>query len=150
MMRACMILNQGLPPYAPEITPETELNKAYTQQAGEFEGLLDQIDPEGDIDRRLFPMVAYFNAAESLPLDIIVAAIAGLLVWMFMPNYYSIMEYVAYMALAAFLAIQFLRARSRKARAEQQMRRMGLKLDQRHPLTLRQLAKYRRRSVTVH
>lgn len=150
LMRACMLLNRDIPPHAPDITPETVLNKSYTQQAAEFESLLERIDPEGDIDRTLFPAVAYFNAAESLPLDIILAAIAALLIWMFMPNYYSIMEYVAYMAVAAYLAIQFLRARSARERAARQMRRMGLNPQERHPLTLRQLVKYRQRHVTIH
>lgn len=150
LMRACIVLNQDIPPHAPDVTPETVLNKTYTQQAAEFESLLERIDPERDIDRRLFPVVAYFNAAESLPLDIILAAIAALIVWVFMPNYYSIMEYVTYVAIGGYLVVQFLRARSKRERAEQQMRRMGLNPRERHPLTLRQLVKYRQRKVTLH
>ena len=150
LMRACIVLNQDSPPHAPDVTPETVLNKTYTQQAAEFESLLERIDPERDIDRRLFPAVAYFNAAESLPLDIILAAIAALIVWVFMPNYYSIMEYVTYVAIGGYLVVQFLRARSKRERAEQQMRRMGLNPRERHPLTLRQLVKYRQRKVTLH
>ena len=60
------------------------------------------------------------------------------------------MEYVTYVAIGGYLVVQFLRARSKRERAEQQMRRMGLNPRERHPLTLRQLVKYRQRKVTLH
>ena len=66
LMRACALMNRELPPGAPEYTPETELNRSYARQQAEFEALLERIDPEGDIDRAIFPMLAYFNASVAI------------------------------------------------------------------------------------
>lgn len=150
LMRACVLMNRDLPPGAPEYTAETELNRSYTTQAAEFEALLEKIDPEGDIDRRIFPILAFFTASEGWPLDIIFAATAAFLVWIFMPNWYGIMEYAAYTAIAGFVAIQYLRARRVRQRAERGMARLGINPDSEPALTLRMLVKYRVMPPTIH
>tara|TARA_R110000868_G_scaffold86206_2_gene241824 strand:- start:7349 stop:7846 length:498 start_codon:yes stop_codon:yes gene_type:complete len=150
LMRACALMNRELPPGAPEYTPETELNRSYTRQVAEFEALLDKIDPEGDVDRSIFPMLAYFTASEGWPADVIFGAVAAFCVWIFMPNWYGIMEYAAYMAIAGYVAIQYLRSRRARERANEEMLRRGLSLDGEHQLTLRMLVKYRRLPVTIH
>tara|TARA_R110000868_G_scaffold545_4_gene4062 strand:+ start:17793 stop:18290 length:498 start_codon:yes stop_codon:yes gene_type:complete len=150
LMRACVLMNRDLPPRAAEYTPETELNRSYTTQSAEFETLLAKIDPEGDIDRAIFPTLAYFTASEGWPVDIIFAALAAFLVWLFMPNWYGIMEYAAYTAIAGFVAVQYLRARRVRERAERGMQRLGLQPGVDQSLTLRMLVKYRKIPVTLH
>ena len=149
-MRACMIMNRDLPAHAPEYTAETELNRSYTQQSAEFEALLDKIDPEGDIDRDLFPSIAYFTQSEGWPLDIIFAGIAGLLVWLFMPNWYGIGKFVGFVVVGAYAAIQYLRSRRVRENALMEMQRRGLNPEAYHALTLRTLVKYRKPPVTLH
>ena len=73
-----------------------------------------------------------------------------MLVWLFLPDWYGVAEYVAYLAIAGFVAIQYLRARRLRERARAEMIRLGLDPDKRHPLTLRILARYRKRPVTLH
>jgi hypothetical protein len=150
LMRACMLMNRDLPAGAPEYTAETELNRVYTQQVAEFDELLSKIDPEHEINHDIFPVLAHFSSSEGWPLDIILAAFAWLCVWLFMPNYYGIFEYVAYMAISAFVAIQYLRSRRVRERAKYEMRMMGLDPSAHHPLTLRMLVKYRKESITRH
>jgi len=150
LMRACMIMNRDLPPGVPEYTAESELNKVYTQQVAEFDELLTRIDPDQEIDRKIFPVLAHFSASEGWPLDIIVAALAILLIWLFMPNYYGILKYVTYLGVAGFVAVQYLRTRRIRERAAFEMKRLGLDPAERHPLTLRMLVKYRKIPVTLH
>ena len=150
LMRACAVMNRDLPPHAPEYTPETELNRSYTTQSAEFETLLAKIDPEGDIDRSIFPMLAFFTASEGWPVDIIFAALAAFLVWIFMPNWYGIMEYAAYTVIAGFVAIQYLRARRVRERATREMQRLGLPPGEENALTLRMLVRYRVMPATIH
>ncbi|WP_339749541.1 hypothetical protein [uncultured Maricaulis sp.] len=150
LMRACALMNRDLPSHAPEYTPETELNRSYTTQSAEFETLLAKIDPEGDIDRSIFPTLAFFTASEGWPLDIIFAAIAAFLVWIFMPNWYGIMEYAAYGVIAGFVMVQYLRARRVRERATRDMPLLGLHSGEVNSLTLRMLVKYRTMPVTVH
>ncbi|MHA6286960.1 hypothetical protein [Maricaulis sp. CAU 1757] len=144
LMRAVMVLNRDLPPHATPYDEDTELNRVYTRQAAEFEALLAKVDPEGEIDRELFPVLAYFNASESWPLDIILGAVAALLVWQFLPDWYGVAEYLAYLMIFAWIAIQYLRARRRGQVARTSARRLGLDPDAEHRLTLRQLVRYRR------
>jgi hypothetical protein len=150
LMRACIIMNRVLPPGAPPYTEETELNRVYTQQAAGFADLLERIDPEGEIDPAMFPVLAHFSAAESWPIDILIAAFAALGVMLFMPNYFGVGEYVAYLVILTYIAVQFLRTRRVRERARYEMRRLNLDPNQRHPLTLRMLVKYRRTNITVH
>lgn len=150
LMRACMIMNADLPPGVPEYTPETLLNRAYTQQSAEFESLLERIDPEGDIDPEIFPVLAYFSQSEGWPFDIIIAGFAALGIWLFLPNYAGVAKFTAYVLVGAFLAIQYLRSRRIRERAQTEMRRLGLDPNQDYPLTLRMLVKYRRKPVTIH
>ena len=150
LMRACMIMNRELPPHAPEYTPETELNRNYTQQSAEFEALLDKIDPEGDIDRKIFPTIAFFTQSVGWPLDIILAAMAAFGIWLFMPNWYGIGEFVAYVLVGAYVAIQYLSSRRVRERAVREMKRIGLDPAEEHALTLRMLVKYRKPRVTLH
>jgi hypothetical protein len=150
LMRACMIMNRDLPPGAPQYDEETELNRVYTQQAAGFEELLSRIDPEGEIDPGMFPVLAHFAASESWPIDIIIAAFAALCVFLFLPNFYGVGVYVAYLLISAYVAIQFLRTRRVRERAAFEMRRMKLNPSVRHPLTLRMLVRYRRSNLTVH
>ncbi len=144
VMRACLYLNRELPAGADPYSETTHLNRVWATQSAEFERLLAVIDPEGDIDPAIFPVLAFFDPSENWPLDIILAAIAGLLVWLFLPDWYGIAEYVAYLAIAGFVAIQYLRARRVRERARAEMIRLGLDPDRRHPLTLRILARYRK------
>lgn len=150
LMRACMIMNRDQPAHAEPYHEDTELNRVYTRQSAEFEALLAQIDPEGDIDHDIFPVLAYFNASENWPLDILIAAAAALLVWLFLPDWYGVTEYLAYLAIAGYVAIQYLRARRLRERARAGALRLGLNPQAEHKLTLRQLVKYRRKPVTVH
>ncbi|WP_300543203.1 hypothetical protein [Maricaulis sp.] len=150
LIRACMILNEDRPAHADPVTEDTRLNQVFARQSAEFEALLDRIDPEGDIDRSIFPVLAYFTASEGWPLDIILAAIAALGIWLFLPDWFGVAEYVAYLGVAGFVAIQYLRARRRRERARAEMLRLGLNPEQEHPLTLRILVRYRRQPVTIH
>jgi len=150
LMRACLRLNQDLPRGAETHTETTHLNQVWATQSAEFERLLEIVDPEGDIDRSIFPVLAFFDPSENWPLDIILAAIAALLVWVFLPDWYGVAEFVAYLAIAGFVAIQYLRARRLRDRARAEMIRLGLDPDKRHPLTLRILVRYRKPPVTVH
>ncbi|WP_291845034.1 hypothetical protein [Maricaulis sp.] len=150
LMRACLYLNRELPPGAEPYTEMTHLNRVWATQSAEFDRLLEIIDPEADIDRRIFPVLAFFDPSENWPLDIILAGFAALLVWLFLPDWYGVAEYVAYLAIAGFVAIQYLRARRLRERARAEMIRLGLDPDKRHPLTLRILARYRKRPVTLH
>lgn len=150
LMRACMIMNRDLPPGAPPFTEETVLNTAYTQEAVEFEDLLEKIDPEREIDRSIFPILAHFNAAEGWPLDLILAGFAAIGVWIFMPNYAGVGKFVGYLLVASYVAIQYLRTRRVRQRAAFEMQRLGLNPSERHPLTLRMLVRYRMKNATVH
>lgn len=150
LMRACMIMNRDLPVDAPEYTEESALNQVYTQQSSEFEELLSRIDPEGEIDRTIFPILAHFTAPEGWPLDIILAAFAFVGISLWMPNFYGIMKYVAYLIVVSFIAIQHLRTRQTRERAKNEMKTMGLDPFETHPLTLRMLVRYRRSSMTLH
>ena len=67
LMRACMILNRDRPAHADPVDEDTPLNQVYARQSAEFEDLLAQIDPEGDIDRGIFPVLAFFTASEGWP-----------------------------------------------------------------------------------
>ena len=150
LMRACMILNRDRPTQADPVDEDTPLNRVFARQAAEFEALLDRIDPEGDIDRKIFPVLAYFTASEGWPLDVILAIVAALGIWLFLPDWYGVANYVAYLAVAGFVAIQYLRARRKRERARAEMIRLGLDPQKEHPLTLRILVKYRRPPVTLH
>lgn len=158
MMRACMIINRETPAHAPEFTPETPINKAYTQQAAEFESLIRKIDPEGDIDLAEFPVVAFFDPAERWPLDLIIGAGLVLVIYLFLPNWFGVGQFIAYIAVFAYVAISFLLARRKRSRQLMRMRSLGLAPGQRYPLPLRQLVKFRRRplakrapeNVTLH
>ncbi|MDG1416922.1 MAG: hypothetical protein P8J78_06215 [Maricaulis sp.] len=150
LMRACMIMNRDLPPNAPDYTEESPLNQVYTQQASEFEELLAKIDPEGEIDRTIFPILAHFTAPEGWPLDIIVAAFAFVGISLWMPNFYGIMKYVAFLLIIMAVAIQHLRTRRNRNRAKSEMRKLGLDPFETHPLTLRMLVRYRKASLTLH
>lgn len=155
LMRGCVIINDDLPAHAPEFTPDTPINKAYTQQAAEFEVLLAKLDPEGDIDPAKLPSVAFFNPAERWPIDIILGAGLALLVFLFLPNWYGVGEFVAYVLILAYVAVQYLSARQKREREEKYMRRLGMMPGQIYPLTLRQLVKFRRPpgapdNVTLH
>lgn len=150
LMRACMILNRDRPGHADPVDEDTPLNKVYARQSAEFEALLERIDPEGDIDRKIFPVLAYFSASEGWPLDVIIAIVAALGIWLFLPDWYGVANYVAYLAVGGFVAIQYLRARRQRERARAEMIRLGLDAQKEHPLTLRILVKYRRPPVTLH
>ncbi|MEA1941947.1 MAG: hypothetical protein U9P68_06840 [Pseudomonadota bacterium] len=150
LMRACLILNRDRPAHADPIDEDTPLNRVYARQAAEFEALLKRVDPEGDIDRRIFPVLAYFTASEGWPVDIILAIVAALGVWLFLPDWYGVANYVAYLAIGGFVAIQYLRARRARERARAEMLRLGLDPTREHPLTLRILVRYRRPPVTLH
>ena len=154
LMRACLILNRDRPTHADPVTEDTPLNQVYARQSAEFEALLDQIDPEGEVDRRIFPVLAFFTASEGWPVDIIFSIVAALCVWLFLPNWYGLAQFTAYVAIGGFVAIQYLRARRRQERARAEMIRLGLDPTREHPLTLRILVKYRRRDVpagvTIH
>jgi hypothetical protein len=150
LMRACLELNRERPAHAEPIDEDTPLNRVYARQAAEFEALLKRIDPEGDIDRRIFPVLAYFTASEGWPVDIILAIVAALGVWLFLPDWYGVANYVAYLAIGGFVAIQYLRARRARERARAEMLRLGLDPTREHPLTLRILVRYRRSPVTLH
>ena len=150
LMRACMILNRDRPAHADPIDEDTPLNRVYARQAAEFEALLKRVDPEGDIDRKIFPVLAYFTASEGWPVDIIIAIVAALGVWLFLPDWYGVANYVAYLAIGGFVAIQYLRARRARERARAEMLRLGLDPAREHPLTLRILVRYRRPPVTLH
>lgn len=150
LMRACLILNRDRPAHADPIDEDTPLNRVYARQAAEFESLLKRVDPEGDIDRRIFPVLAYFTASEGWPVDIILAIVAALGVWLFLPDWYGVANYVAYLAIGGFVAIQYLRARRARERARAEMLRLGLDPTREHPLTLRILVRYRRPPVTLH
>lgn len=106
--------------------------------------------PEGEIDRELFPTLAYFSASENWPFDVILAAGAALLVWLFLPDWYGVARYCAYLGIIAYVAVQFLRARRAQARARRSMQRLGLKPGRSYKLTLRELVKHRRPAATIH
>jgi hypothetical protein len=150
ILRACMIMNRELPEGAPEYSETTELNAVYTSQAAGFEELLEKIDPESEINPHIFPILNHFSSSENWPLDIILASIAALFVWLFMDNYYGIFKYVAYMTLASYVVIQYLRPRRDRQRAEREMVLMGLDPHEPHPLTLRMLVRYRKRNLTFN
>lgn len=154
LMRACLILNRDRPSHADPITEDTPLNQVYARQSAEFEALLTQIDPEGEVDREIFPVLGFFTASESWPVDIIFSIVAALGVWLFLPNWYGVAYLVAYVAIGGFVAIQYLRARRKKERARAEMIRLGLDPAKDHPLTLRILVKFRRMDVppgvTIH
>ncbi|MDF1769255.1 hypothetical protein [Maricaulis sp.] len=150
LMRACLYLNRELPHGAEPYTEMTHLNRVWATQSAEFERLLELVDPEGDIDPRIIPVLAFFDPSENWPLDIILAAIAALGVWLFLPDWYGIAEYVAYLAIGCFVAVQYLRAQRLRQRARAEIIRLGLDPDRRHPLTLRILVRYRKRPVTIH
>lgn len=150
LMRACLILNRDRPAHADPIDEDTPLNRVYARQAAEFETLLERVDPEGEIDRKIFPVLAYFTASEGWPVDIILAIVAALGVWLFLPDWYGVANYVAYLAIGGFVAIQYLRARRARERARAEMLRLGLDPTREHPLTLRILVRYRRPPVTLH
>jgi len=150
LMRACMILNRDRPAHADPVDEDTPLNQVYVRQSAEFEDLLARIDPEGDIDRGIFPVLAFFTASEGWPVDIIFAIVAALGVWLFLPDWYGVANYVAYLAIAGFVAIQYLRSRRRRERARAEMIRLRLDPEKEHPLTLRILVRYRRQPVTLH
>jgi len=150
LMRACMILNRDRPAHADAIDEDTPLNRVYARQAAEFETLLERVDPEREIDRKIFPVLAYFTASEGWPVDIIIAIVAALGVWLFLPDWYGVANYVAYLAIGGFVAIQYLRARRARERARAEMLRLGLDPTREHPLTLRILVRYRRPAVTLH
>jgi len=150
LMRACLILNRDRPAHADPIDEDTPLNQVYARQAAEFETLLERVDPEGEIDRKIFPVLAYFTASEGWPVDIILAIVAALGVWLFLPDWYGVANYVAYLAIGGFVAIQYLRARRARERARAEMLRLGLDPTREHPLTLRILVRYRRPPVTLH
>ena len=80
----------------------------------------------------------------------ILAIVAALGIWLFLPDWYGVANYVAYLAVAGFVAIQYLRARRKRERARAEMIRLGLDPQKEHPLTLRILVKYRRPPVTLH
>ena len=144
LMRACMILNEDLPPHAREITPDTVINKVYTVEAAEFEEMVGRIDPEGELDLTAFPAVAYFNLDEGWPVDIIIALLLALGVWLFLPDWYGVAEFVAYVLILAYVAVSYLRTRRRRQLQEARMQQLGLKRGQTHPFTLRDLIAYRR------
>lgn len=150
LMRACMILNEDRPAHADPIDEDTALNHVYARQSAEFEALLDRIDPEGDIDRARFPDLAFFAASEGWPADMILAIVAALLIWLFLPDWYGVARYVAYLAVGSFVAIRYLQARRRRERARAAAIRLGLDPEREHRLTLRMLVKYRRKPVTLH
>ncbi|OLF80592.1 hypothetical protein AWH62_15285 [Maricaulis sp. W15] len=155
LMRACLYLNRELPAGAEPYTEMTHLNRVWATQSAEVERLLEIIDPEGDIDRSIFPVLAFFDPSENWPLDIILAAIAALCVWLFLPDWYGVAEYLAYLLIGGFVAIQYLRARRLRERARAEMIKLGLDPEARHPLTLRILVRYRKqpghaRAVTLH
>jgi hypothetical protein len=150
LMRACLLLNRELPGGAERYTELSHLNRIWATQSAEFERLLELIDPEGEIDPTIFPVLAFFDPSENWPLDIILAAIAALLVWVFLPDWYGVAEYVAYLAIAGFVAVQYLRARRLRERARAEMIRLGLDPEKRHPLTLRILVRYRKKPITLH
>lgn len=150
LMRACMIMNADLPSGAPPYTEETQLNQAYTQQSAEFEALLDKIDPEGEIDRDIFPVLAFFTQSEGWPLDIILAGFAVVGIWLFMPNWAGVGHFVSITLVGVYIAVQYLRSRRIRERAQRHMRRLGLNPNEDYPLTLRMLVRYRRPSMAVH
>ena len=150
LMRAVMVLNRDKPPHAEPYSEDTELNRVYTRQSAEFEALLAKIDPEGEIDRDIFPVLAFFNASENWPLDVILGVVAAIGVWLFMPDFYGVGEYLGYLAIFAYVAVQFLRARRRAEKARAAALRLGLNPDVDHQLTLRQLVKFRKPAVTIH
>ncbi|ABI65364.1 hypothetical protein [Maricaulis maris] len=150
LMRACMLLNKDLPLGAEPYTEMSQLNRIWATQSAEVDRLLALIDPEGDIDQSIFPVLAFFDPSEGWPLDIILAAMAALGVWLFLPDWYGVAEYLAYLLIAAFVAIQYLRARRLRERARTEMIKLGLDPDARHPLTLRILVRYRKKPVTLH
>lgn len=158
LMRAVMVVTRELPPQAPQFTPDTPINTVFTQQSAEFESLLAKLDPEGDIDPERFPFIAFFEPSERWPVDIILGAIAALIVFLFLPNWFGIGKYVAYLGIAAYVSVQFLRARRRQQRQQARMRQLGLTPGERYELTLRKLVKFRRQplaqgapdNVTIH
>lgn len=150
LMRASMMLNKDLPHGAEPYTEMTQLNRVWATQSAEVEQLLGLIDPEGEIDRSIFPVLAFFDPSENWPLDIILAAMAALGVWLFLPDWYGVAEYLAYLLIGAFVAVQYLRARRLRGRARAEMIKLGLDPDARHPLTLRILVRYRKKPVTLH
>ncbi len=154
LMRACLILNRDRSAHADPITEDTPLNQVYARQSAEFDSLLELIDPEGEVDRRIFPVLAFFTASESWPVDIIFAIVAALGVWLFLPNWYGVTQLVAYVAIGGYVAIQYLQSRRRQERARAEMIRLGLDPTREHPLSLRILVKYRRHDVppgtTIH
>lgn len=150
LMRACMILNEDRPPHAEPIGEDTPLNRVYARQAAEFETLLDRIDPEGDIDRSRFPSSAYFYASEGWPVDMILAAAAALLIWLFLPDWYGLGKLIAWLVVGSFVAIRYLQARRRGERERAAAIRLGLDPEREHVLTLRMLARSRRRPETLH
>lgn len=150
LMRASMMLNKDLPHGAEPYTEMTQLNRVWATQSAEVEQLLGLIDPEGEIDRSIFPVLAFFDPSENWPLDIILAAMAALGVWLFLPDWYGVAEYLAYLLIGAFVAVQYLRARRLRERARAEMIKLGLDPDARHPLTLRILVRYRKKPVTLH
>lgn len=150
VMRAAMRLNEDRPAHADPIDETTPLNRVYARQTAEFEALLERIDPEGDIDRDIFPVLAYFTQSEGWPVDIIFSILAVLGIWLFLPNWIGIAHYVGYLAVGGFIAIQYLRARRQREKGRAEMLRLGLDPEKEHPLTLRILVRYRKRPVTVH
>jgi len=150
LMRACMILNRDRPANADPIDEGTPLNRVFLTQSAEFESLLEQIDPEGDIDRQIFPTLAFMTASEGWPVDVIIAIVAAILTWLFLPDWYGFGHFVAYVLIGSFVAIQYLRARRRHERARAMMIRRGLDPTRQHALTLRLLVRYRDIPTTIH
>lgn len=150
LMRACAELNRDWPSHAAPINADTVLNAVYTQQQAEFEDLLKKVDPEGDIDPTVFPAIAYFNAGEGWPMDLIVACFATILIWLFVPDYLGVTRLGVTSLLALYVVIQVVRSRRRADEARFRMRNLGLETTTKHPLTLRHLVRFRRKPVTVH
>ena len=158
LMRAGMIINRERPSHVPEISADTAINTAFTQQSAEFEALMSKLDPEGDIDLERFPMLAFFDLSERWPLDIILGAILALLIFLLMPNWYGFGEYTAYLLVVTYVVVQVARAMRRRQRQEVRMRKMGLTPGQRYELSLRKLVKFRKapapqgapENVTIH
>ena len=69
LMRACLYLNRELPPGAEPYTEMTHLNRVWATQSAEFDRLLEIIDPEGDIDPGIFPVLAFFDHQQGAGLD---------------------------------------------------------------------------------
>ncbi|WP_300529363.1 hypothetical protein [Maricaulis sp.] len=150
LMRACEVLNRDWPSYMAPITADTVLNAVYTQQQAEFEELLKQVDPEEDIDPTVFPAIAYFNAGDGWPMDLIFSGLAAVLVWLFVPDYLGITRLALTSILALYVVMQVVKSRRTAEEARFRMRNLGLETTTKHPLTLRHLVRFRRKPVTVH